>query len=720
LKRTTDLSSLPWVVSGWAPESWRLVKTMELGLSALSEVPPVPAPVPGSVQQALLDAGLLPDWNVGLAGRECEWVENRHWIYETTLPDGMLRPGGRHRLRCLGLDWKGIVFLNGREVGAFEGAFVPHVFDLTDAARQGENRLQIVFECPPRWLGQFGFTSRMTDWKPRFNYTWDWTARLVQVGIWDAVTLEETDGDEFAELRCWTDLEPGDGSGHLFVQGRVEGLAGAAVRCALEREGALVHEERFTPADFARGASMQGLGVSPWWPNLGGDQALYRLRVELLDAAGAVLDAAERRVGFKHVAWRPCDGAPENADPWVCAVNGRPVFLQGVNWTPIRPNFADVPPRAYRERLELYRDLGANTLRVWGGAFLEKECFYEICDELGLMVWQEFPLSSSGTENWPPEDARSLREVEQIARGYVARRQHHPSLLLWCGGNELQSDLDGRPTGGGKPVTASHPMIERLGRVVGELDPTRRFLATSSSGPRFTAEATDFGKGLHWDVHGPWNAPVDLEAWADYWRRDDALFRSEAGQAGASGEDLIRAYAGPLDPYPPAKSNPLWRRTSWWVEAREFEVQHGRPPRDLAEYVAWSQNRQARALAVAVEAARARFPGIGGILLWMGHDSFPCTANTSVVDFWGRPKPAALALKEVWRRPAPEGGPLGVLTLVARRAGSVPSGPAPGVPVMAGVVEGEEALRRLVLLDLGGSARSARGSGCQRRRRSRC
>jgi beta-mannosidase len=393
-----------------------------------------------------------------------------------------------------------------------------------------------------------------------------------------------------------------------------------------------------------------GLPVDLWNPNMHGDQPLYDLTCSLLDADGNELDSTARRVGFRHVEWRQCEGAPAGADPWLCVVNGKPIFLQGVNWNPVRTVFADVTEPEYRKRLELYRDLGCNMLRVWAGSFLENEVFYDLCDEFGLMVWQEFPLSSSGVENWPPEDEKSIAEQSEIALSYIERKQHHVSLIIWCGGNELLGALDGGKVGAEKPVDLAHPMLARFNEIVKREDPTRRFLPTSASGPRFCAQAKDFGKGLHWDVHGPWKHDGDLDSWADYWSKDDALFRSETGSPGAGPAEITRRYAGDLDPMPGTADNPLWsRHTNWWVEWPRFVVEHGREPRDLEEYVAWSQARQAKALSIAVKACKDRFPRCGGVLLWTGHDCFPCETNTSIVDFDGNPKPAALALKKIWR-----------------------------------------------------------------------
>src|SRR5207244_3164970 len=148
------------------------------------------------------------------------------------------------------------------------------------------------------------------------------------------------------------------------------------------------------------------------------------------------------------------------------------------------------------------------------------------------------------------------------------RRQHHPSLLLWCGGNELQRrDAEGRSV----PLSVEHPLLARLTKTAAELDPTRRFLPTTATGPRFSAEAAEFGKRLHWNVHGPWKPWNDLESWAVYWDADDALFRAESGAPGASPAEIIRRYAGDLDPMPVSPDNPLWGRPSgWWIEARQF------------------------------------------------------------------------------------------------------------------------------------------------------
>lgn len=645
MKHTYDLSQLEWRLSGWIPELWRMQRTMEIGASPDAEIPALPAKVPGSVQYSLREAGILPDWNVGLNFRECEWVENRHWIYEAVIPDEWIEVGKTVRLNCLGLDYRGEVYLNGRLVSGFEGSHIPHVFDLTPHLQKKDNLLRIVFLHPPRWLGQFGYTSKMRDWKVRFNYTWDWTVRLVQIGIWDEILLEVTDDLRIERFGLTTDADLSDSSGTLKAWGLIPANAGS-VRLALSRNGEVIREEELPIPDFnSSGIEWHGLPVELWWPNLEGNQPLYEATFTLLDGQGIRQDEIVRRVGFRRVEWVSAADAPEQSDPWVCVVNGRPVFLQGANWVPIRPNFADVTEEDYRRLLGLYKDLGANVLRVWGGAVLERECFYDICDEHGIMVWQEFPLSSSGLDNWPPDESSFTDQMGRIAESYIARRQHHVSLIMWSGGNELE-DLERRP------VTTGVPIIKRMQEVVNANDPGRRFVATSPSGPCSGANPENFGRGMHWDVHGPWKAEGKIsDGWTRFFANDDSLFRSETGAPGASSAEIIRKYAGALDPMPATYDNPLWRRTStWWIEWHQFMAEHGREPESLEEYVAWSQERQKEALVVAARTCKDRFPSCGGIIIWMGHDCFPCTANTAIIDFEGNPKPAALALKKIWRQ----------------------------------------------------------------------
>ena len=670
-RNSWDLGQLKWQLSGFIPYLWAMNKYTDIHKAPAAEVGPIDAAVPGSVQKALLDAGVIPDWNVALNSRQAEWVENRDWIYQTQLPDEWIREGKQLRLRCAGLDYAGSILLNGVPILDFKGSFTPYEVDLKPHLKPSGNLLQIWFQQSPRWLGQIGYTSQMKEWKPRFNYGWDWIVRLVQIGIWGPITLDALDGAGIADVRCLAGASPASGTGSLRVTAATMG--GAFLHFALSDGQRAIREETvpagastanvswdwreavrvWQPAiPLGAGASeisWNHLPVDLWWPNGMGKQPLYTLRIRLLDNQKRQIDSRTLRVGFRHIEWKFTQGAAPDTQPFLCAVNGKEVFLFGINWTPIRPNFADLREQDYRKRIAVYRDTGMNVIRVWGGGFPERQWLFDQCDQNGILVWQDFPLSSSGLDNDPPGDESSINQQAEFARSYIRRLHHHASLAVWCGGNELQDERAGHPSAAPSLTIAQHPMVVRLAEVVRQNDPGRYFVPTAPYGPVFSFTPQTLGQHKHWDVHGPYtiDGPVD-GAWRNLWQRDDAMFHSEMGAPSASSAAIIRRYKGDLPATPGTHANPLWNRQPWWIEWPEFVKEKGREPESLEEFVAWSQKRQSDALTLAVSAAKKRFPACGGIIIWMGHDCFPCTSNTAIVDFDGDPKPAALALKALF------------------------------------------------------------------------
>jgi beta-mannosidase len=224
---------------------------------------------------------------------------------------------------------------------------------------------------------------------------------------------------------------------------------------------------------------------------------------------------------------------------------------------------------------------------------------------------------------------------------------------MWCGGNELQH-APGRKAGIGIPLDNSHPCMAALKAVVLREDPETRFVPTSASGPSFCADEKDFGKGLHHDVHGPWNVTETLDDWRRYWKNDDSLFRSECGTPSASALDILKTHSGGMPLWPPINDNIYWQHTSsWWLQHERFkdDVKGLSDAQAIEKYVSLSRDLQAQALGIAAQACKDRFPRCGGILIWMGHDCYPCPANTAVIEFGARPKPAYHALKEVYTKP---------------------------------------------------------------------
>jgi len=251
--------------------------------------------------------------------------------------------------------------------------------------------------------------------------------------------------------------------------------------------------------------------------------------------------------------------------------------------------------------------------------------------------------SSSGINNTPPDDPQFLNDLEQVAIHAIKEKRSHPSLVIWCGGNELMWE-------GFKPVDERHANIARLKKVIEELDPGRRFLPTSASGPSFTANVKHTGKGLHHDVHGPW---MYLEEdHYEFFNKDDSLLLSEMGTPGISRADNIEKYAVGCSAWPPSRENPYWvHRGAWWIQWEQLNRLFGEWSRNHNELQIYSQASryvQMESLRYAVEATRRREPYASGFIIWMGNEPFANNSNTSVIEYDGMVKPAYYAVKNAF------------------------------------------------------------------------
>ena len=648
--KSVDLTSRRWQIQGWRPFCWLLRQSIETFDSLAPEYDPLSAVVPGSAHTALRQAGVIPDWNLGRSSIVCEWVEHRHWEFFTDFSAGELPADVPLILHADGLDYSGWVIIDTTIVTTFRGALIRHRFDLTSFLGDGcAHRLSLIFDAPPEEQGQVGKTSLSKFFKPRYNYSWDWCVRLVPVGIFDRLTLVCNPSPvEVIGVTVNTSLDLAVGE----ITARIQNCQGspALVKVVLRSEDGKIALEQAAEISGAEGTMRATLSrPALWWPNGQGAQSLYHLEISDGTMGVVLFDSV---VGFKHIKWLPCEGAPAHARDMICEINGRPIFLQGVNWTPVDLDYPATSEADYRRLIRLYQEMGCNLLRVWGGGFLEREIFYRLCDEVGLLVWQEFPMSSSGVDNEAPRDPVVIAELEIIATDYIRRRSHHASLLLWCGGNELQScpEISGGPSA---PLTEAHPALDALERVVQREQPGIRFLPTSPSGPVFFAHRAEMGKGIHHHVHGPWDKNSPEADWQDYWSHDDSLLRSETGVTGVSSVNLLERYAGEESIWPPNSDNPWWRHSaSWWYQWDMFKAEFKSdetPAACIARFVSLSQARQARFLAIAARNCKQRFPKCAGFIVWMGHDAFPCPTNTSIIDFDRQPKPAYMALREVFR-----------------------------------------------------------------------
>jgi beta-mannosidase len=655
-----SLNGSDWQILGLAPSEWvwRKVGGADTDLDNLQPAAPpwIPATVPGDVQSDLEDAGEIPDWRRDLNSRACEWTSQRDWVYRKEFDVSANLEGKTVRLRFEGVDYACHVFLNGHPLGGHEGTYTPFEFEATDRLIYGgRNRLIVVVEhapSEPEVQGQIGWTSRVRRWKPRFAYGWDWCTRLIPLGIVDDVSLivseEAQIKDVWVRPELASDYETGKPSAGGFAAIWVtldapDGFEGVMDMTLYNPDGALIGGPYDGPVFYHTDepTTMCGIGVDDpllWWPNGSGEQPLYRAHLVLKSMEGRLLDERMARFGFRQVRAVPNEDAPEGALPYVLEVNGVKTFIKGWNWAPIDQLYGRPHEQQYRHVLRMAKEAHCNLLRVWGGGLLERELFYDLCDEAGLMVWQEFFQSSSGIDNEPAADPEYVACVRDQARQIAPRRRNHPCLVLWCGGNELM-------TPDWKPIGNDHPAIAALKEVVEELDPGRLFLPTSPSGPVFAASPDNKGR-MH-DVHGHWLYMGDPEHYRFY-NEIDPLLHSEFGAEGAANLPALKRFLSEKYLWPPDRTNPAWvHHGSWWLNRPTVEKLFG-PIDNIEDFVKASQWIQAEGLRYGVEANRRRKWRTAGTMPWQFNETWPNASGTYVLDYYGHPKPAYWAVRSAY------------------------------------------------------------------------
>jgi beta-mannosidase len=625
-----------WRLRGFLGDDWQLHRAQ---LHAREERVGgwVPARVPGTVLADLLTAGEVPDPRVGRQSLLLEWVPQRTWVYRTLLDTPGLGPGERAFLEFDGIDHSATVHLDGERIAAHEGMFVPLVTEVTGRLGAGEHTLAVVVDPAPVSEPQVGHTAAVRVHKGRMGYGWDFCPRLVHQGLWGPARLRTTGPLRLADVWARTGAE------RVTVAVTVDGeVAGATAECLLrDADGATVAEAAVPLDGVTTEVVLEVSSARLWRPNGFGDPHLYTLDTAVRDDSGRRSDERRVRVGFRDVGFVREPGGPATALPYRLTVGGRPADILGWNWVPADALYGTVDEARLRHLLGLARDAGVMMLRVWGGGLIESETFYDLCDEFGILVWQEFAQSSSGMSSVPSDDpafvGRMSAEAELIVRG----RRDHPSLAIWCGGNELQRP-DGVPLSDG-----DSPVLAALHEVVARLHPDASWLPTSPSGPVFgnTLDSVRTEPEQH-DVHGPW----EHQGLADHYRLYDegrALLLSEFGVEGMSN---LRAIASVVpDAAFPTYGDPVWDHLGrWWNnEPLVREVFDGAIG-DLATLSRASQFLQADGLRYAVEAGRRR-PGSCGVLPWQLNESFPNGWCTAAVDYFGEPKAAYHYVRRAYR-----------------------------------------------------------------------
>ncbi|NIK22167.1 glycoside hydrolase family 2 protein [Paenibacillus lupini] len=645
-----NLNDKEWELKGFWP--WVPCKgtSMEIGNELMGVTEWLPATVPGGVHQDLYKAGLINNPYVDLNSLHCEWVENRWWVYRTQFQKPIIEPGDKVEIVFMGLDYEAIISMNGTLLGEHAGMYEPAVYDITELLGERDMvELQIVLKQAPDEMGQIGKTSETFTQKSRFNYKWDFSTRLVNVGIWDDVLLRVSKGYSLEEIALHSDVTT-DGHGVIRVAAGVrnhhagdsaETLDYADVRAELEVTGPNGDFVNSIQVVLDKDGFQFDIPVPTpqlWYPNGYGEQPLYQVTIRLLQD-NKLLDQRVHHTGIRKLEYRQNEGSPVDALPYTFVVNGVPIYIQGANLTPLDHLYGNVTRERYEWMVHLAKQVNLNMLRIWGGGVIEKTYLYDLCDRHGIMIWQEFIQSSSGIDNKPSQKPSFLELLHKNAVAALKTRRNHVSLTVWSGGNELMSEPN-------RPSTYEDSNLSHLKSLVEQYDPQRLFLPTSASGP---VQYITREKGVSHDVHGHWKYEGNPNHYSLYGEADH-LFHSEFGVDGVSGVKSLRKFLSLQHLTPVSmRDNLVWRHHGEWWDTYDRDAELFGHFESLSQFSDASQWMQAEGLRFILEANRRRQFQNSGSIIWQLNEPWPNASCTNLVDYYMEPKMAYYWTRNAFR-----------------------------------------------------------------------
>ncbi|MBN8712205.1 MAG: hypothetical protein BGO12_08520 [Verrucomicrobia bacterium 61-8] len=619
------------------PLRWKLARLEADGLPG----PWIPSTVPGAVQLDWAAANALPDYSHGDNVRFWQGLEDYSWLYRAELDaTPTLVSGERLFLIVEGVDYACDVLLGGRRLLQHTGMQIPIRLDVTDSWKDGAE-LDILIHLAPKAADMpAGRAQARESCKPAVSYGWDFHPRLIPLGLWQNAFLEVRSAVHFheaPEVKYSLSEDCTLACGELRVMLNSPATANMTLTWRLRKsDGEVVISQ-----DMAVEPGMSRLSVpfrleqpALWWPHDQGLPSRYISEVSLLDEAVAEVDGHSARIGFRRVRlcmapgqWEEPHLFPKSRSrpPLTFEINGRRIFAKGSNWVCPHIFPGAVGRVEYESQLRLAHESHFNILRLWGGSVAPQDCFYDLCDELGIMVWQDFPLSC----NAYPDTEPYLTLLDQESRSLIKRLKRHPAVVLWCGGNELFNAWSG--------MTDQAFALRLLNRNTFELDPATPFLPTAP------VEGMGHGHYVFRDME------AGEEAWGIFQKSSCSAY-SEFGCPGPASVETLKRILPASELWPP-RSGTSWEThhafAAWlpdsWLHLAACNHYFG-PSETLEELVERGQFLQAAGFQGLFEEARRQKPVSSMALNWCFNEPWPCAANNSLISWPCEPKPALAAV----------------------------------------------------------------------------
>lgn len=641
-----------------------------------------PAQVPGDVHLDLLHNNLIPDPFYRDNEAKLQWIEDADWEYRTTMQAvPSLLDHKNIELVFEGLDAYAEVYLNEKLVLTADNMFREWRVNVKPYLQPGANQLRVVFPSPIKaaakvsstdhWREQTHVAEKTYIRKAAYEYGWDWGPRFVSSGIWRPVRLEVWDAARISDLHI-AQRDVTAKVAHLTAEVEVAATEDDAGRVTLEyahkgRKIEAAQNVNVHPGINHINIPVQIDGPELWYPAGYGAQMRYQFSARL-ELGNRVEDQTSVRTGLRSVVLR------RELDQWGRSfefiVNGIPVFAKGANVIPFDSFPSRVTTEQYRRILQSAQDANMNMIRHWGGGYYETSEFYDICDELGIMVWQDFMFGN----DWQPGTYAFKQNVEKEAEYQVRRLRDHPSIVLWCGNNETEAFFHGAGRDDLSGQTRLQMWQDYLTVFSGILDRTVNRLAPETpywpSSPSSDYEETshDFQSGDYhdWSVGG---SRVPFSEYEKHFPRfmTEYGFQSFPEMATIESFTLLEDHANIFTPVMLVHQ----KNKEGNSIIHDYMLKYYSEPRDFQSLLYASQVLQAEGIKTGAEHLRRNRPRIMGSIYWQLNDCWP-VASWSSIDYYGRWK----ALQYYARRfyapllvsPHVEGGNLNVYVVSDKTA----------------------------------------------------
>jgi beta-mannosidase len=581
--------------------------------------------VPGTVHTDLLNNKLIDEPFYSDNELRLGWIAESDWVYEMNfnLPEDYTL-STQVRLVFDGIDTVAGIFLNGMKLANVDNMFRRYSFDVTDILKPQKNVLSVILHSPLR-IGRelekkYGKlpsalnSERVYLRKAQYSFGWDWGPSFPTMGIWKDVYLEQIAPAELTQLKFNT-IEAGEQRAEVeigvFLSGNIEAVS--QINLTLENGDYRIVKEIYKPDKSEIIYKIVLQDPKLWYPNGEGEQALYNLSAEIISSDGTIIDSTNRNVGIRKIELK----LEENGKPtFRFIVNGKPVFIKGVNWIPADSFIPRITPEKYSGLLKLAQKANINMVRVWGGGIYESDYFYELCDELGLLVWQDFMFACG----FYPEHMEFIENVKAEVEENVARLQYHPSIAIWCGNNENEWNWHQNQKTSYKDMPGYKIYHKLIPSVIENLDPLRPYWQSSPFGETEDPNYQGSGNNHQWDIWSRW---IDYDTVVN----DRSLFVTEFGFQGPANISTLNKAIPPKNR---KTYDRIFEHHNKQVEGTErifrFMATHLPVRAGWEDFIYLGQLNQALALKSCVEHWRSSYPHTNGTIIWQINDCWPVTS----------------------------------------------------------------------------------------------